>query len=431
MRVTSSWTTVIGGLYPVEMATPRPRLAPGLLAVLRAPASAWAWRTTSHVVLGALIGPASCLTVLVLGVFTLGLAVTVVPALLVLAQLLIFNDLFTSLQRSRFEALLGVRIPAVSYRGATAFRRMLAETRSPHTWRQLGYHVLAGVLGPAGGVAVVAAWSAGFVLTGSMLYGWSWDLPHVMAVPGLTLAGLALLLAAPWLARAVAAIDAAAARPLLGYSRSEQLASQVESLIVSRSDLVDAANAERRRIERNLHDGVQQRLTSLALTLGTARADLTGSPAHDTIAQAHEEAKQTLTELREFVRGMHPAVLHERGLDAALSGICAHSPVPVRLRVDLAERVSPAIEAVAYYVVAEALTNVARYADASQVDVRVERTGERLRVTIWDDGRGGADPSRGTGLHGLAQRVRSVDGTLHVDSPQGGPTIVAAELPCG
>ena len=203
--------------------------------------------------------------------------------------------------------------------------------------------------------------------------------------------------------------------------------------MVSRDDAVDAADAERRRIERDLHDGAQQRLTSLALKLGIARVTLTGppSPAHATIAQAHDEAKQALVELRELVRGMHPSVLHERGLDAALSGIAARSPVPVRLRVELPERVGRAVEAVAYYVVSEALTNAARHAHASRIDVGVERSDELLRVTISDNGRGGADPGRGTGLRGLAQRVGSVDGTLRVDSPEGGPTTIAAELPCG
>jgi signal transduction histidine kinase len=419
--------------YAGHVTAARHWLGRNLLALLRAPVSAQAWRATSHVVLGALIGAVSCTTVLVLGALTVGLAITVVLAVVTLIQLLIFNWTFTSLQRSRFEALLGVSIPAVSHReDPSVFRRMLAEARSPHTWRQLGYHVLAGVLGPAGALAVVGAWSVGLVLIGSLLYAQSLGTPRPLAY-GLTLAGLALLLAAPWLARAVAATDVAAARRLLGPSRSEELASRVESLMVSRDDAVDAADAERRRIERDLHDGAQQRLTSLALKLGIARGTLTGppSPAHATIAQAHDEAKQALVELRELVRGMHPSVLHERGLDAALSGIAARSPVPVRLRVELPERVGRAVEAVAYYVVSEALTNAARHAHASRVDVRVERAGELLRVTISDNGRGGADPDRGTGLRGLAQRVGSVDGTLRVDSPEGGPTIIAAELPCG
>jgi signal transduction histidine kinase len=411
-----------------------PELRRRALVLLRAPVSTRAWWDTTHVALGAPIGVLSCVTVLPLVVLTVGLAVTVVLALVALVQLLIFNWLFTSLQRSRFEALLGVSIPAVPRRweDPTVLRRMLAEARSPQTWRQLSYHVLLGVLGPVGAAVVLAAWSVGLVLAGSLLFALSWGTPWMVA-SGQTLAGLALLLAAPWLARAVAATDAAVARRLLGPSRSEELASRVASLMVSRSEAVDAAHTERRRIERDLHDGTQQRLTSLALKLGIARASLTGppSPVDDAIAQAHDEAKQALAELRELVRGMYPAVLHERGLDAALSGIAARSPMPVRLRVELAERVAPAIEAVAYYLISEALTNATRHAHASQVEVRVERRGDQLRVTVWDDGRGGADPDRGTGLRGLAQRIGSVDGTLRVDSPEGGPTTIAAELPCG
>jgi signal transduction histidine kinase len=162
-------------------------------------------------------------------------------------------------------------------------------------------------------------------------------------------------------------------------------------------------------------------------------ASLGDAPEHvrDAVAGAHEEAKLALAELRGFIRGLHPAVLDELGLDAALSGIAARSPVPVRLTVTLPERPPRAVEAVAYFVVSEALANVARHAAATRVTVDVARTGDVLRVRVTDDGLGGADPARGTGLRGLVQRVGSVDGTLRIDSPRGGPTTVEAELPCG
>jgi signal transduction histidine kinase len=241
----------------------------------------------------------------------------------------------------------------------------------------------------------------------------------------------------------VAGTDEAAAQALLGPSRSEQLALRVESLARSRAEVVAATDAERRRIERDLHDGAQRRLVSLAMQLGMARASLGDDvPAslRQVIEQAHDEATEALAELRQLVRGLHPAVLDDRGLDAALSGIAANAPLPVRLRVDAGARCAPAIEAVAYFVVSEALTNVAKHAGASRAEVTVERAGDRLRVVVADDGRGGAtlegaaaaaNGGGGTGLRGLAQRAAAVDGTLTVDSPPGGPTRITVELPCG
>jgi len=402
-----------------------------LLAPVRSTWSARAWWATGHVVLGAVIGVATAVTVAVLAVLTVALAVTVVPAVVTAVQLLIFNRLFTSWQRSRFAALLGVDIPPPPQLGGpSAYRWVRSEARAGSTWRQLAYHVLAGVLGPLGGLLLIGTWSVGLTLTGALLYPASLSAP-TRAV--LTATGLALVFAAPWLARALAAVDVAVARRLLGPGVQEELARRVESLTGSRAAAVEAADSERRRIERDLHDGTQQRLTALALNLGIARASLTDlpTPARDAIAQAHDQAKQASAELRDFVRGLYPAVLHDLGLDAALSGIVARTPLPVRLRVAVGERMSPAVEAVAYFVVSEALTNVAKHAHASAVEVTVERVDDRLHVTVSDDGRGGADVHSGTGLRGLAQRASSVDGTLHVDSPAGGPTTIVAELPCG
>ncbi|MFB9832423.1 sensor histidine kinase, partial [Actinoallomurus acaciae] len=234
------------------------------------------------------------------------------------------------------------------------------------------------------------------------------------------------------LAAAVARLDTRVASALLGPSRADELERRVEDLAESRAGVVDAADAERRRIERDLHDGVQQRLVALAMNLGLARETLTGVPddAMEVIAEAHREAKEALTDLRNVVRGLHPAVLDDRGLDAALSGIAARAPLPVRLRVDVPERPSPTVEAIAYFVASEALTNAARHARAEQVRIVVARAGDVLRMTITDDGIGGAEPSRGTGLTGLRQRVGSVDGTFRITSPAGGPTVITVELPC-
>jgi signal transduction histidine kinase len=246
---------------------------------------------------------------------------------------------------------------------------------------------------------------------------------------------------APWVARSVAGADEAGGRALLGPSRSEELALRVEALSRSRAEVVAATDAERRRIERDLHDGAQRRLVSLAMQLGMARAGLgddVPAPLRQVIEQAHDEATEALAELRQLVRGLHPAVLDDRGLDAALSGIAANAPLPVRLRVDVAPRCSPAIEAIAYFVVSEALTNVAKHADAGQAEVSLERRGDRLGIVVSDDGRGGATldggaaaaGGGGTGLRGLAQRAAAVDGTLTVHSPPGGPTAITVELPC-
>jgi signal transduction histidine kinase len=195
--------------------------------------------------------------------------------------------------------------------------------------------------------------------------------------------------------------------------------------------VVDAADAERRRLERDLHDGTQQRLVSLAINLGMARAQVsTAEEARQAIADAHEEAKSALAELRDQIRGLHPAVLEDRGLDAALSGVTARMPIPVRLTVDLPRRPAPVIEAVAYFVVSEGLANIVKHAQASQAEVVVSRAGDRLHIIVSDDGAGGADPSRGTGLTGLAKRAASVDGTFEIVSPPGGPTLLTVDLPC-
>jgi signal transduction histidine kinase len=247
----------------------------------------------------------------------------------------------------------------------------------------------------------------------------------------LTVWGIALLAAAPWLTAAVGTLDARAARVLLGPSRAEELEHRVERLAETRAGVVDAADAERRRLERDLHDGTQQRLVSLAMRLGMARAERPDAEqAHQVIAEAHEETKAALAELRHLVRGLHPVVLEDRGLDAALSGVAARLPIPVRLTVDVPRRPPPTIEAVAYFVVSEGLTNIAKHAQASQAEVFVQRANDRLHIIVSDDGVGGADPAHGTGLAGLAKRAASVDGTFEIVSPPGGPTLLTVDLPC-
>jgi signal transduction histidine kinase len=199
----------------------------------------------------------------------------------------------------------------------------------------------------------------------------------------------------------------------------------------SRARLVDAFELERRRIERDLHDGAQQRLVALTVALGLARLDLpTGSAAEEQVNAAHEQAKQALTELRELIRGVHPQVLTDRGLPAAIGDAAGRSPVTVEVDVVLQRRLPPAIEVAAYFAVCEALANIARHSRAGRASVRGWLAGGQLVLEVRDDGVGGADPAAGTGLAGLADRVAVVDGRLFLSSPAGGPTLVRVEIPC-
>src|SRR5438874_1290395 len=220
------------------------------------------------------------------------------------------------------------------------------------------------------------------------------SLPRLGAVPAGLAGGLLAVLfpVAPWLARWFTETDEGLARALLGPGRRESLAQRVETLARSRADVVAAADAERRRIERDLHDGAQQRLVSLAMNLGMARErfEAEPEPVRQALAAAHDEAVLALTELREFIRGLHPAVLNDRGLDAALSGLAARAPLPVRLRVDMPKPAAPGVEAVAYFIVSDAITNVVKHAQATRAEVAVTRVGDVLRIAVTDDGRGGA-----------------------------------------
>ncbi len=206
---------------------------------------------------------------------------------------------------------------------------------------------------------------------------------------------------------------------------------RVDDLRGARQRIIAAADAERRRIERDLHDGAQQRMVAVAVTLGLAEARLASDPASaaQLIAQAREEAKLAVKELRELARGIHPAVLSDRGLCPALEALAARAPVPVQVRGEPGDRLGHEVEAAAYFVTAEALTNVAKYAQASEASVHVAVDGDRLRLEISDDGVGGAEASPGGGLDGLRDRVDALDGSLEIDSPLGGGTTVTAEIP--
>jgi len=338
----------------------------------------------------------------------------------------------TALQRSRLRTVAGMEIPAGS---RTAERKPwpLGPWLSASTWRQIAFHLLSIGIGVAG-CALAVCWLAPALAITYLIVG----APTAVTAAISGIAGIILLLTAPWLARHVARSDETLAKALLGPSKSEELALRLESVAKSRAAIVEATDSERRRIERDLHDGAQQRLVSLAMNLGLARARFSDvpEPVRQAIAKAHEEALLALTEVREFIRGLHPAVLNDRGLSASLSGLAARAPLPVKLKVDVSQPATPSIEAVAYFIVSEAITNVVKHARATQAEVTVARDGDVLRIAIADNGEGGATPGDtshpdgGTGLRGLMQRAASVDGTLAIVSPPGGPTVITAELPC-
>ena len=421
--------------------------APGPVARWwHAPFAADTWRATAQIELGMLLALVTGSVIWVLAVAGLALAITLVLAAPVLAALFGCARTFSIWHRARIEAMTPGPPdrrrwpdPPPAPTAGGWWSRLWAQVRSPSIWRQVGYHLASLVVLPVLGLMVSLWWCAALLgITSGTFF---WSLPgDVLGIPitgvgpilVITALGVVLLLTAPAVATSAAMLDASLLRRAMAPSRSEALAQRVVVLTESRSDAVAAADAERRRLERDLHDGTQQRLVSLAMNLGMTRTTMVDVPDHvrDAVTSAHEEAKLALAELRDLVRGLHPAVLDDLGLDAALSGIAARSPIPVRLLVDLPSRPSRPIEAAAYFLISEALTNVAKHSGATTVDILVEPTAAaELRIVVSDNGRGGADPGGGSGLAGLAGRISALDGTFAVLSPVGGPTVVTATLP--
>jgi signal transduction histidine kinase len=419
----------------------------GLLARTAGPVvSARTWLSFIHLLAGPVTGALACCGFVVLGALGLSTLWFFLIGLQLIAGLLWLVGWFAQAERARFAVMLGEHIPeppAELSPGTSAWRRVWQRLASQPGRRQIGYVLIRLPLGALEAGLVVAVWSFALAMLGLPLFGWlllryGWQVSA--PVPGnaaelaaLSALGLVLLFAAPRLTQGVAAVDTAVARYLIGPGSQADLTVRIGELERSRARVVDAAEAERRRIERDLHDGAQQRLVSLAMNLGRAKARFDDDPeaTRAIIGQAHADAKKALADLRNLVRGVHPPVLTDRGLDAAVSGLAALSPVPVTVRAaDLARRPPATVEAIAYFVVAEALTNVAKHARAAHTEVVIGRHGDVLRVTVRDDGRGGAD-RRGQGLSGLADRVAGVDGRLSVFSPPGGPTVIEVELPCG
>jgi signal transduction histidine kinase len=350
---------------------------------------------------------------------------TVVLAAVPFIAMLACADVFGTWQRSRLAAFTGIRLQVVTVLprgGGSLLPDLLKAARTISAWRQIGYHLLVGpAVAIAGGLAVGFAWSGALIFTTMPAENWLFsgsEPANKVKLASTVLVGIALFFVAPWLARGAAFLDTASARAMLGPTSADEL----KRITESRAAAVSAADAERRRIERDLHDGTQQRLVSMAMRLGLARATLDDVPAE----------AMAVIELRDLVQGLNPAILNDRGLDAALSGITARAPFPVTLTVEQPGGKAPAaVEAVAFFIVSEALTNVAKHAGATSASVTVLDQDGVLTVTVADNGRGGARLAGGSGLTGLRQRAASVDGTLYIDSPDGGPTVITAELPCG
>jgi signal transduction histidine kinase len=408
--------------------------------VLGVPFRAATWRHLLYELLALPLGVAY-VVILVTG-WSVGAGLTVVlVGLGILAATMAAWRVMAGVERTLARRLLGVTIPPPAHMapGLTLWQRAKSLLRDPVTWKSLVFVVLKLPMGAIafaaitvlGGVSLELAFAPVIVAeTPVTFFGW------IMETPGEALpvvpAGIAGILAVLHLVNGMAWLSGLFARVMLGPS-TVQLHERVDDLRYSRARIIEAADAERRRLERNLHDGAQQRLVALTLTLGLAESRLKTDPvaAGPLVSQAREEAKLAVQELRELARGLHPAVLSDRGLGPALEALAGRAPVPVTITGVPERRLPARVEAAAYFVVAEALTNVAKYAQATAARVSLHASHDRLRVAISDDGVGGADPLAGSGLRGLRDRVEALDGDLSVVSPAGAGTTVAAELPVG
>ena len=407
------------------------------------------WRDLCFVTIGAVISTISFSLVITLLATSLGMLITLPLALPFIWLLFAVSHLAAGFERSRIVSLLGIELhdPVAHPEGRGWrgwLRRLRQRAKDRARWKEIGYHLVSFVTSIVGFVIISLAWGASVAfiampaylesLPGDAARFWLFEISTYSGALIMATVGAVLFLLAPTITRAVVGVQTGLARLLIGRTRDAELTEQVSRLEESRSAAVDSAEAERRRIERDLHDGAQQRLVALAAGLGSARekfdsGDIAGG--RELVSHACEESKAALKEIRDLVRGIHPVILEDRGLDAALSAVVARSPIPVTLQVAPMTRPSAPAESAAYFVVNEALTNVARHSQATRAHVSIARSGNRLIVEIHDDGVGGADASKGTGLQGLRDRVIGQGGSLHVISPEGGPTTISVEVPCG
>ncbi|MCW2502182.1 MAG: two-component system sensor kinase [Actinomycetia bacterium] len=412
--------------------------------VLRAPFTVRTWRELLHVLLGGVLGLLALAYLIALAV-ALVLGLTVVGTVL-LAGLFAGTWLFALAESGRARVLLGMEVPRPDpYRapqpGFTGWVRGALKDRE--SWRRVAYLQLAALAGVLQAYVTALVWAEALGMVSYPLWyrllpvanGHHGDplggfYPDTIPLP-IAAAGLVLLVVAAWVTRGFAQLDRLRIRALLNPPR---LRERVEVLERQRRQAAVQSTSQLRRLERDLHDGAQVRLVALALELGRARddldsgSDLAGAAAR--VAAAHEESKLVLAELRELARGIYPAVLTDLGLDGAVPLLTARCPVPAEAEVDLPSRPPGPVESTAYFCVSELLANVAKHSGAARAAVRITASGGILRVSVDDDGRGGAAAGALGGLAGLADRAASAGGTLTVDSPAGGPTRILVELPC-
>ncbi|WP_053164851.1 sensor histidine kinase [Streptomyces noursei] len=393
------------------------------------------------------------LVLLSLALLVIGVGVLTTPVVLTWARR------HADLRRVWAHALSGVRIPA-GYRPfppglrrgpAGQWRRCAVMLRDPATWRELLWLVVDLSVGLALALlpATLVVYGAGFVLL-PVVQGLTGAGGELLGVGSLTVDHPLLLLVAPvlgagmlWLAwRGNPALLRAHFRLAAVFLAPPQaeLADRVARLTETRADAVDASAAELRRIERDLHDGAQARLVAMGMDLGVVAALIEKDPARakELVGRARESSAEALAELRDLVRGIHPPVLAERGLGDAVRALALRMAVPVEVTVELPRRLTAPVESAAYFAVGELLTNAAKHSGADRIAVDLRHVDGRLRVTVRDDGRGGAavrpagagGGAEGSGLRGVARRLGTFDGVLTVDSPAGGPTSVTMEIPC-
>ncbi|MFI1003668.1 sensor histidine kinase [Streptomyces galbus] len=390
---------------PAPALAPQRGVAPGADAPLPPPRLAYdaqTWKEIAHLLANLPLSLAGFVYVMTVTFTGAMLSLTVI-GLPLLALGLMGARLLGRAERARARALLGVRIEEPSplpLRRAGGLQGMWLVLKDPVGWRTILYDL---IRLPWGILTFTVALTSLFVL---------WPV-------------------LPFVARGLTNADRAMVRALL--SPSDELERRIAELESDRGVVVDTAAADLRRIERDLHDGAQARLVNLAMGLGLAKEKLLEGQADDQVAamvdEAHGEVKLALQELRDLARGIHPAVLTDRGLDAALSSVASRCTVPVKVTADLPSRPAAAIEGIAYFTVSELLQNISKHSGARQASVEVWRSDDRLLVQVWDDGHGGASLDAGSGMRGLAERLDAVDGLFVVDSPPGGPTTVTAELP--
>jgi len=379
---------------------------------------------------------------------SVGLAVVWVGVPLLAVTLLVARGAAT-LERAAVRTMLGVDIPAPYLplpEEPGLVPRVKAIITDPASWRDFGYWMLMFPLSIVEFTAVVVFWPVALCLVVYPLFfatlptyfivdlpgGGEWVIHSFTSALPVTLLGLLLGLLTVPLVRGLGRMHSSLASSILGPSRTAVLSAETKRLVASRARGVDSAEAERRRIERDLHDGAQQRLVAVAMTLGRAKTKMDSDPdaARELIAEAHIDAKLAISELRDLARGIYPSVLGDRGLDPALSSLVSKCPIPVDLSVDVEPRPPTAVESAAYFTVAETLTNIAKHAGATRAQVRVTRTDRSVVVEVTDNGKGGAEVRPGGGLAGLADRAATIDGVVVVVSPVGGPTVIRTELPC-